>query len=253
MHGDRTSAPGQPAAGVGGIGRAGDRHGYADPVPYDPKLLYGDEKVIVDTHPHWIMLVGSVVSVLVATAVGIWLLTLGWEGAIGQASKILAVALIVAALAYLVHRIVKWYSTNFVITTDRCIYRSGILSKRGVEIPLERINTVFFHQHLLERLVRAGTLHVESAGELGIQRFEDVRDPVTLQNLLYQAMEDNENRKFDRIRQPAEAAAGPAAQPMSVADEIAKLAALRDQGHLTPEEFEHQKAVLLGRPGPPTA
>jgi uncharacterized membrane protein YdbT with pleckstrin-like domain len=220
-------------------------------VPYDKKLLYGDERVIVDTHPHWIMLVGSVISVVVATALGIWLLTLGWEGAVGQASKFLAIALIVGAVAYLVHRLVTWYSTNFVITTDRCIYRSGVISKRGVEIPLERINTVFFHQHLLERLVRAGTLHVESAGELGIQRFEDVRDPVAIQNLLYQAMEDNENRKYDRIGQST--SSGQQAQPLSVADEIAKLAALRDQGHLTPEEFEHQKAVLLGRPGPPTA
>lgn len=220
-------------------------------MPYDKKLLYGDEKIIVDTHPHWIMLVGSVISVVIATGVGIWLLTLGWEGVVGQGTRFVAIALIVASLAYLVHRVVVWYSTNFVITTDRCIYRSGVISKRGVEIPLERINTVFFHQRLLERLVRAGTLHVESAGELGIQRFEDVRDPVAIQNLLYQAMEENENRKFDRIGQQTGAAQ--AAQPLSVADEIAKLATLRDQGHLTPEEFEHQKAVLLGRPGPPTA
>jgi uncharacterized membrane protein YdbT with pleckstrin-like domain len=214
-------------------------------VAYDKKLLYGDEKIIVDTHPHWIMLVGAVLSVVVATAAGIWLLTLGWEGFVGDAARWAGIALIVCSLAYLIHRVVKWNSTNFVITTDRCIYRSGIISKRGVEIPLERINTVFFHQHLLERMVRAGTLHVESAGELGIQRFEDVRDPVTIQNLLYQAMEENENRKFDRIRQPAGTAA---TGTPSVADEIAKLAALRDQGHLTPEEFEHQKAVLLGRP-----
>jgi uncharacterized membrane protein YdbT with pleckstrin-like domain len=214
-------------------------------VAYDKKLLYGDEQIIVDTHPHWIMLVGAVLSVLVATALGIWLLTLGWEGFVGNAARWFGIGLIVMALAYLVHRVVKWNSTNFVITTDRCIYRSGIISKRGVEIPLERINTVFFHQHLLERMVRAGTLHVESAGELGIQRFEDVRDPVAIQNLLYQAMEENENRKFDRIRQPAGAAAP---GTPSVADEIAKLAALRDQGHLTPDEFEHQKAVLLGRP-----
>ncbi|MEU2587216.1 SHOCT domain-containing protein [Streptomyces avermitilis] len=38
----------------------------------------------------------------------------------------------------------------------------------------------------------------------------------------------------------------PAAAP-SVADELAKLAALRDQGALTHTEFEQQKARLLGR------
>lgn len=37
----------------------------------------------------------------------------------------------------------------------------------------------------------------------------------------------------------------------SAADEIAKLAALRDQGHLTEAEFQAQKARLLGSPGVP--
>ena len=36
----------------------------------------------------------------------------------------------------------------------------------------------------------------------------------------------------------------------SVADEIAKLAALRDQGHLTDAEFDAQKAQLLARQPP---
>lgn len=34
---------------------------------------------------------------------------------------------------------------------------------------------------------------------------------------------------------------------VSVADELAKLAALRDQGVLTPEEFDQQKANLLAK------
>ncbi|RKN31198.1 DUF4429 domain-containing protein [Micromonospora musae] len=34
--------------------------------------------------------------------------------------------------------------------------------------------------------------------------------------------------------------------PVSVADELAKLAALRDHGLLSPQEFEQQKARLLG-------
>lgn len=42
--------------------------------------------------------------------------------------------------------------------------------------------------------------------------------------------------------QPAQAASA----PTSLADELTKLAALRDQGVLTPEEFDAQKARLLG-------
>lgn len=223
-------------------------------MPYDRANLHRSEEIVLDTHPHWIMLAKSVLALVASTAIGIFLLTRSWDNVFATALKWAAMLLILGTLAWTIHKFIKWYSTNFVLTTDRCIYRSGILSKRGIEIPLDRINTVFFHQRLFERLVRAGDLTIESAGELGMQRFEDVRDHVAVQNILYQAMEDNENRKFDRVRAPA--APTHAAAPMSVADEIAKLAALRDQGHITPAEFESQKAVLLGQgapaPGPGT-
>jgi hypothetical protein len=40
----------------------------------------------------------------------------------------------------------------------------------------------------------------------------------------------------------------PSSGPVSVADELQKLADLRDRGVLTQEEFEAQKAKLLGEP-----
>lgn len=58
--------------------------------------------------------------------------------------------------------------------------------------------------------------------------------------------------EFEKLRAAIEAAIAahhtPRAQvaPGSVADELAKLGALRAQGLLSPEEFEQQKARLLG-------
>jgi len=44
------------------------------------------------------------------------------------------------------------------------------------------------------------------------------------------------------------APAAPAAPvPPGVPEQIEQLARLRDQGHITPEEFEAKKAELLGR------
>lgn len=48
---------------------------------------------------------------------------------------------------------------------------------------------------------------------------------------------------------PAPQAAA-AAAPISVADELTKLSALRDKGLLTDEEFNHQRRVLLNMPAP---
>ncbi len=205
-------------------------------MPFDASNLHRNEEIVLDLHPHWIMLAKGLFLLVVSIALGIWVLTTDLHGIIKGAVGVL----ILASLLYTLQRLIAWLSTNFVVTTDRCIYREGIVSKRGVEIPLERINTVFFNQTVVDRILGAGTLTIESAGENGVQTFEDVRDPIGVQQVLYQEMEDNENRKFDRVRAPG--------AQVSVADEIAKLAALRDQGHLTPAEFEEQKARLLAPP-----
>jgi uncharacterized membrane protein YdbT with pleckstrin-like domain len=213
-------------------------------VPFSQDNLHREEKIVLDLHPHWIMLAKGVVILVAAILFGGFVqfgLTL--TGTLDSFASGMAALLVIGALLYFLQRWIAWISTNFVVTTDRCIYREGIISKRGIEIPLERINTVFFNQGIVDRMVGAGTLTIESAGEHGVQTFEDVRNPIAVQQELYQQMEDNENRKFDRVRSPA--------TQLSVADEIAKLAALRDDGHITQAEFESQKAALLGQQPPP--
>jgi uncharacterized membrane protein YdbT with pleckstrin-like domain len=213
-------------------------------VPFSQDNLHREEKIVLDLHPHWIMLAKGVVILVAAILFGGFVqfgLTL--TGTLDSFASGMAALFVIGALLYFLQRWIAWISTNFVVTTDRCIYREGIISKRGIEIPLERINTVFFNQGIVDRMVGAGTLTIESAGEHGVQTFEDVRNPIAVQQELYQQMEDNENRKFDRVRSPA--------TQLSVADEIAKLAALRDDGHITQAEFESQKAALLGQQPPP--
>ena len=60
-------------------------------------------------------------------------------------------------------------------------------------------------------------------------------------------MQENDRRQAEAadsaFRSYVQSAAG---TPASTADEIAKLAALRDQGHLSEEEYQAQKAKVLG-------
>jgi hypothetical protein len=117
-----------------------------------------------------------------------------------------------------------------------------VLSKQGVEIPLDRINTVFFHQSLFERLLGCGDLVIESAGERGQEAFSNVRKPSAVQNEIYKQVEANENRKFDRVGQGGGGTSG-----QSIPDQIARLDELRRNGVLTDAEFEAKKAQLLDR------
>ena len=107
--------------------------------------------------------------------------------------------LIVVTGLWTVHRYLKWATTNFVITSDRVIYRSGIIAKSGIEIPLERVNNVSFSQGIFERVIDAGDLLIESGGEDGKQRFTDIRGPERVQNLIHAQMEVNETRRCNPL------------------------------------------------------
>jgi uncharacterized membrane protein YdbT with pleckstrin-like domain len=209
-------------------------------VPFPRKLLNEDEQVVLDLHPHWWFFIGPLLALIASIVLGV-LLLLVWE--IDDWVKFPVGVAILVALVWFGTRYAKWATTNFVVTSDRLIYRHGVLSKHGIEIPLDRVNTVFFSQSLLERMLRAGDLVIESAGELGRQSFSNVRKPSAVQNEIYRQMEANENRKFDRIgRVPGEGGGG-----LSIPDQIDRLDDLRKRGAISEQEYQAKKTELLDR------
>ena len=178
-------------------------------------------------------------ALLVAIAIGVAALAFDVPSAV----NIIVGVLILLALVWLGFNYVVWATTNFVVTTDRLISRSGVFTRQGIEIPLERVNTVFFRQNLWERFIRSGDLEIESASEQGSSKFSDIRRPLNVQNEIYRQMESNENRKFDRVGQNL----GGGGVGASIPEQIEKLDDLRRNGVLTQEEFDDKKAELLRR------
>lgn len=208
---------------------------------YPKHLLNEGEDLVLDLQPHWIyflrqIVLGAGLLVLVALWLGVldrsmWL---GWP---------LVVLLVVFGL-WVGLRYLQWRSIHFVVTDRRLVYRSGFVSKRGVEIPLERINNIIFNQRFFERLIRAGDIDVESAGRDGQTHFDNVRRPDAVQQEIYRQMEINARKQASWAAPPA-AGAQPAAS--SVPEQIEALARLRDDGHISAAEFEAKKADLLSR------
>ena len=145
-----------------------------------------------------------------------------------------SLGLIVAAACWLVARSLRWVTTNFAITTQRVINRSGVLSKHGIEIPLDRVNTVMSSQGPLERLVGAGDLVIESGGEFGVQRFEDIRNPDRVKQMLHGLVNDRQ--------QPPDTRGG---QRVDIAEQLEKFEGMLERGTLTRDEFDAQKQRLL--------
>ncbi len=211
-------------------------------VTFPREQLNDGEKLVLDLHPHWWFFAPQTAALIGAVVLGLVALVF-FEA--HPVVSIMAAALIVFVLLWFGVRYLVWTTTNFVLTSDRLINRSGVLSRSGVEIPLERINTVFFRQSLFERMLGAGELVVESAGEMGQQAFGNVRRPLNVQNEIYRQMEGNENRKFDRVGRNLGEGAEPVA--LSIPDQIERLAELRSKGIISDAEFEAKKTDLLKR------
>ncbi len=196
---------------------------------YPRKLLNRGEHINLDLHPHWVVFVkpGSIVVVFVALAIWGQQLGDGWFKT--GVSRVLLVAILLGLINF-GSAVMRWSRTYFVVTSQRVIFREGVLARRGVEIPLERVNNVNFAQSMMERMLGAGDLLIESASEDGQQLFGDIRNPEQVQNMIHEAIHTRTGRNTD-------------ASP--VVAQLERLEAMLLRGSITQSEFDEQKRRLL--------
>jgi uncharacterized membrane protein YdbT with pleckstrin-like domain len=215
-------------------------------MPYPRKNLNENETVALDMHPHWWYFWKPVLTLIGILVVAIILIATKQPDWLETGTNWVVIVAIAAAAVWLVSRYMKWISTNFVITSNRIIFRQGIISKSGIEIPLDRVMNVNFHQTILERMLGAGDLLIESGGEDGQSRFTDIRHPDRVQNLIHSEMESHAQRRAGYAAGPAMASNMPPPAPVDVAGQLERLEGMLQRGTLTPDEFQLQKQKLLG-------
>ncbi|UXA08203.1 PH domain-containing protein [Mycobacterium sp. SMC-2] len=161
---------------------------------YPDNVLAAGEQVIVHRHPHWKRLIWPVAALLLATALasfgsgylnsthwgqpakniihgviwGIWLVIIGW---------------------LTLWPFLSWLTTHFVVTNRRVMFRHGVLTRTGIDIPLARINSVEFRDRITERMFRTGTLIIESASQDPLE-FSDIPRLREVHALLYHEVFD---------------------------------------------------------------
>jgi membrane protein YdbS with pleckstrin-like domain len=204
-------------------------------MPFPKRLLLDGETVALDLRPHWWFFAGPLfagIPVLVLLVAA-----LKQNGDVQTIGLWVTVAVALAWAVWLGSRLISWQTTHFLVTSERLVFRSGILAKHTRDIPLDKINDLASSQTLFERMIGAGDLLIESAGERGQETFSDIPHPDAVQQEIYRQMEINQARAMGR---------GPVQAP-SVTDQIAALADLLDRGAISQAEYEAKKAQLLDR------
>jgi uncharacterized membrane protein YdbT with pleckstrin-like domain len=149
-----------------GASRPGTSCTYADRVAFPDDVLTAEEEVVLHLHPHAKAAVRPILVLaltLAATIVAWVMLPTNDGGRIGVA--VVATIALYFALSRGVRPLLVWRCTHYVFTDERILLQDGVIARERRDLPLARINDHAMSQSPLERLLRCGTLTVDSIGD----------------------------------------------------------------------------------------
>ena len=68
---------------------------------------------------------------------------------------------------WLIYRIIIFFTDECVITSQKFNIRTGIFSKQEMYTPLDKINSIYFHQSFIGRIFNYGDIIIQSAASYG--------------------------------------------------------------------------------------
>ena len=162
---------------------------------FPENVLAEDEKVVRHLHPHWLSVAApaGVAAALAVVAVVVAVVTP--DTGTGNVIQWIVVGIAVVAAIAVLPPLVRWRSTNYVITTHRVMVRRGVLAKSGKDITLSKITDVSFRQSLLDRAIGAGSLHIESAGDSPDEDMASVPNSDEVQQLINRLIDQDDLRR----------------------------------------------------------
>jgi len=90
------------------------------------------------------------------------------------------------------------------ITNKRIIVKRGLLSAHVDEFTLDKVQNVSFHQGILGKLLKYGTVIVQTGATFGKDGLQGIKDPKLVRNTL---LEQIESHRVAQIREQAQAIA----------------------------------------------
>lgn len=206
------------------------------------------ETMVLHSHPHWWYFWKQV-----ASGIGILVLAVLVFITDGGLSTFLQWVTILAFIVWIldtVYEFAQWQTTRFAVTDQRVAYQSGFIRRKGVSIPLNRVNNVNFEQGVIARVLNNGTLTIESAGETGDSVFENIPDPDGVRSLIFREMDAHGSARAERDAAAMARAMHNDPNPQeshgTIEERLAKLEELHAAGTITDEEYAEKRSDILG-------
>jgi uncharacterized membrane protein YdbT with pleckstrin-like domain len=138
-------------------------------VSYAAKHLIAGEQVQYETKLHWVVMLGHVTIALILAIVGVGLLAAPWStahsgGEYSGALRWAGVASLVIAFIFLAIGFVRRDATEMAVTNKRVIVKTGLASRRTVELLLPRIESVVVEEPAMGRALGYGTVILRGTG-----------------------------------------------------------------------------------------
>lgn len=163
---------------------------------YPQKLLSDDETIEFEIRPHWRAMIVPGLLLLAVVFGSVFLLTkLSDDNAFGWATTwvIWIVGLFVLAV-FVIRPFLYWLTTQYVFTNTRIIIRSGLVARKGRDMPLSKVNNVSFEVSVFGRILNYGTLTVDSASDAALI-IDDVPNVEHIQREVNRLHEDDDERR----------------------------------------------------------
>ncbi|KRB47389.1 PH domain-containing protein [Terrabacter sp. Root181] len=182
-------------------------------VGFPENVLAKGEKVERDLHPHWLTVVVPTLFGLLLAAACITVARATPDDDTGNRIQWIAVAVFVlVAVPAVFVPYLRWRTTHYVITSHRVMVRRGILTKNGKDITLSKITDVSFQQTVVDRIIGAGSLHIESAGDSPDENLTNIPRSNEVQQLINRLIDEDDLRRRTHGRGMADA---PGSDPAS--------------------------------------
>lgn len=159
------------------------------------------EDVVLRLHRHGVLLLRPALLFLLVIAGAGFAEGLASRGLPQPAAGLaVAAAALLLLLVLVLPPVLSWCGSSVEVTTHRLVVRRGTLGRTGRDVPWGRVRDVSFRQTAVQRLVRAGTVVVDTTGGGHPVVLEDVPDPVGLQRLLQELVQQDADGRWDDPR-----------------------------------------------------